>query len=95
VSAAFTVQCTGYLYPARQLTEAELATLIGLVHRLVCTEGLSHRQAQKRLVDFHVRRSTGAIAQYLSRYECDRCATTPAAPAASAPAARPEVLSWQ
>ncbi len=62
---------------------ADRIRVIGLVHRLACSEGLSRRQVQRRLFDFHVRRSVGTISQYLSRYECDQCAK------------RPEVTGWR
>lgn len=89
----FTLGSDGKLYLARR-SPAQLARTRALVHQLACQEGLSRREVRKRLVDFGIWRSVGSISQDLSRYECDRCATTPAAPA-SASSASPEAYAWR
>lgn len=95
MSSPFTLKSNGYLYPSRQLTEAEHQRLVDLVHHLACGKGMSIQQVRKHLVDYGIWRSVGAISQYLSRFECDRCASSvPVSAAAPATSTRPEVFSW-
>jgi hypothetical protein len=88
-----TISRNGRMYPARR-DPAELARTRAIIHQLA-HQGLSIREVRKRLVDHHVLRSVGSICADLRDFECDACATTPAAPEPSAGQVRPEVLSWQ
>jgi hypothetical protein len=90
-----TLSKNGRLYPSSRSSQ-ELARIRVLVHELRCGEGLSLRQVRKRLMDHHVWRSLGSISADLSRFECDLCATSPAAPEpAPGPAVAPEVTAWR
>ena len=80
----------GKLYMAWR-SPAQLARIRALEHQLHCVQGLSVREVRKALFDRHVMRSVGSISQDLARFECDRCATTPAEPASQA---RPEAHAW-
>jgi hypothetical protein len=77
------------LYPARQLSGAELNRMRRLAHNLVCRDRMSIRAAQRTLREsYGVRRSVGAIHKDLARFYCGpQCLSVPAEQPAGQPAA--------
>ena len=65
----------GKSYPAARLTPEQRDRAADAAHYLVCGQGLSIRAAQQAMAGrYGIRRSRGAIAADLTRFECDACA---------------------
>ena len=68
----------GKTYPARKLPRAELNRIRWLSHNLCHRDGLSQREAQRVMREsYGIRRSSGAIAADLVRFECPSCRELP------------------
>jgi hypothetical protein len=65
----------GKSYSAAPLTSDQRDRAINATHFLICGQGLSIRAAQALMAErYGIRRSRGAIAADLARFECDACA---------------------
>jgi hypothetical protein len=68
----------GKLYPLGGVLEpAERNRARWAVHRLVCRDGLSIREAQRAMLSRGIRRSLGILHRDLAAYECPACRDCP------------------